>query len=121
IRTLEFVESDRIDVLGKKEDVSSRQVPVSVANPKAAVFNTVVDVFVRIGEKRVERTFKLIVPGVPAKTATFTLYGPKTLLIKTRPDGFKLERDPENSDALPRLIVPAELQDVVEVRNLTVR
>jgi YbbR domain-containing protein len=121
IRTLDFVESGKIDVTGKKDDVTARQVPISVANPKAGVFNTVVDVFISIGEKRVERTFSLIVPGSPARTATFTLFGPRTILTRARQEGFKLERDPENSDALPRLILPPELQDVVEVRDLTLK
>ena len=44
IKTLDFVETERIDLTGKKEEFTARQIPVSVSNPKAAVLNTVVDV-----------------------------------------------------------------------------
>jgi hypothetical protein len=121
ITTLEDVESGSVDIAGKKDDVTARQVPVGIANPKTTVFNTVVDVFVRIGEKRVERKFTLIVPGSPARVASFTLFGPKTLLARARSDGFKLERNPEDASELPRLIVPSELQGSVEVRDLTIK
>ena len=118
IKTLDFIETDNIDVAGKKEEFTARQIPVSVANPKAAVLDTVVDVVFRIGEKRVERQFTVPVAGSPGKTATFTIYGPRTLLAKARADAFKVETSPEGT---PQVVVPAELQDVVEIRKLNVR
>ena len=47
----------------KSREFTAAKMPVSVANPKAAVLNTVVDVYFRIGEKRVERVFSLPVSG----------------------------------------------------------
>lgn len=121
IRTLDFVETGTIDISGRKEDLTARQVPVSVANPKAAVLNTVVDVYFRIGERRVERRYSIAVPGSPTRTASFTIFGPRSLLSQTRPDAFKLvDIDPDQGDE-PRLILPPELQDRVEVRDLMIK
>lgn len=121
IKTLDFVETDMIDLSGRKEEFTARQVPVSVANPQAAVLNTVVDVYFRIGERRVERMYSIAVPGSPARIAAFTIFGPRTLLAQTRSDEFKFDVDDEDSDAEPRLMLPPDLQGRVEVRNLTIK
>ena len=86
------------------------------------MLNTVVDVYFRIGEKRGERAFTLPIIGEPGKTASFILYGPKTLLQKVRADQIKVEIYLNDSGEItPRVVVPTELQDVVEIRNLKVK
>ena len=122
LKTLAYVQTDKIDLAGKKEEFTANQIPVSVANPKAAVLNTVVDVFFRIGEKRVERSFSVPITGEPGKTASFVIYGPRTLLQKTRSDEFKVEMYlDDNGEEAPRIVLPAALQDFAEVRKLQIR
>ena len=41
LRTLDFIETDKIDISGQQTDFTARQIPVRVSNPKAAVLNTV--------------------------------------------------------------------------------
>lgn len=121
VRTLDFVQTDRIDLAGKKEDFTARQVPVRSPNPQAAVLNTFVDVLVRIGERRIERMFSVDVLARPDKTATFTLYGPRSVLAKARAELFVVEMvKGENGVETPHVILPTELQDVVEVRDLKI-
>lgn len=121
IRILEYVQTDRVDVGGKKEAFTARQVAVTSPNPKAAVLNTVVDVVFRIGEKRVERQFVIKVEDEPGKTARFALFGPKTLLGKLRPEEIKVEIYLDgNGEVLPRVILPDEMKDIFEVRELAV-
>jgi YbbR domain-containing protein len=115
-KKLDFVETDKIDLTGKKTEFTARQIAVSVANPNAAVLDTVVDVYFRIGEKRVERAFTVALSN--GKTASFTIYGPRTSLSKARADAFKVET---TSDGTPQVVVPAELQDLIEVRKVTVK
>src|SRR5438128_8562756 len=119
IGALIYVQTDKIDIAGKKEDFTAKQISVTAANPMAAVLNTVVDVYFRIGEKRIERAFTVPVSGLPGKTARFAIYGPRTLLSKAKADTFKVEMhlDHTGVDA-PQVILPAELQDLVEVRKL---
>ena len=122
IKTLDFVQTDKIDLSGKKDDFTANQIPVSVSNPKATVLNTVVDVFFRIGEKRLERSFSVPVTGETGKTANFVIYGPRTPLQKTRSDEFKVEMYlNDTGEVVPRVVLPAALQDFAEVRKLKIR
>ena len=121
IKTLDFVQTDKIDISNKKEEFTAKQIAVSVANPKAAVLNTVVDVFFRIGEKRVERSFSVPITGVPGKSVSFVIYGPRTLLAKARPDAFKVEMVlNDNGEEVPQVTLPPEFQEVAEIRKLKV-
>lgn len=121
MKTLEYVETDKIDISGKKEEFTARQIGVNSPDRKAAVLNTVVDVFFRIGERRVERSFTMPVTGLPGKTASFTVYGPKTLLAKARVEQFKVEMYLNDAgEEEPQVVLPAELQDLAEIRKLKV-
>lgn len=114
-KKLEFVETERIDLTGKRGEFTAKQIAVSVANPNAAVLDTVVDVNFRIGEKRVERSFTVPVTGISGRTVAFTIYAPRTLIIRTKPDAFKAEID---SDENPQITLPPELIDLAEIRKL---
>ena len=78
IKTLDSVGTDKIDLTGRDSDFTARQIAVNVANPKATVLDTVADVVFRIGEKRIERLFRVPVAGNEhaTKTATAVLFGP---------------------------------------------
>lgn len=118
ISTLDSVPTGALDISGAKADVTARQVPISVANTKAAVFNTVVDVTVRIGEKRIERTFILSVNG---KRLTAVLYGPRSLLLKMRAADLKVEIvKSDTGEDIPRLLMPETFRDNVEIRRLKI-
>ncbi len=119
VRILEYVETDRIDIADKKADFTARQVVVSSPNAQAAILNTVVDVVFRIGERRVERSFTVPVAGEPGKTASFTIFGPKTPLQKAVADDFKVEMSLDiNGDLKPQLIQPTTLEADSEIRRL---
>jgi len=118
LETLDFVETDKIDISGQEGDFTARQIPVRVSNPKAAVLNTVVDVFFRIGEKRVERPFKVPVMN-DSKEASFMVYGPKTMLQKTRPDEIKVEMVlGERGEEEPQVTLPSNLRDSSQIRSI---
>ena len=65
VRAMNSISTDPVDVSGKRDGFTLRQVAVRASSPKVAVNSTVVDVFVRIGEKRIERSFTLPAPGLP--------------------------------------------------------
>jgi YbbR domain-containing protein len=120
IDTLDFVETDKIDISGQDGDFTARQVPVRVSNPKAAVLNTVVDVFFRIGEKRVERPFKVPVMN-DNKEASFIVFGPKTLLQKARPEEIKVEMIlGDSGEEEPQVTLPANLRDSSQIRSIKI-
>jgi YbbR domain-containing protein len=119
IQAFDSVETAKIDVTGKKSDFTARQIGVNVANPKATVFNTVVDVFFRIGERRMTRAFTIPVTGLDGRTTSFIIYAPRTLLSQTKPEDFKVEMIlNDKGEEVPRVTLPPELRDVAEVRKV---
>jgi len=119
INTLEFVETAEIDLSDRREGFTARQVPVTLANQKAAVQTTVVDVAFRIGERRVERRFTMPVALYPDLRATFVLYGPRSILLRARADQLTVEYGTPG-DGTGRVILPPEWADQVEVRDLRI-
>jgi YbbR domain-containing protein len=117
VSTLSYVQTERIDLTDRREDLAAKQVAVTSPDPKAAVLNTFVDVNFRIGEKRLERMFSIAVAGMPETIATFGLYGPRSVLAGAKKDSLYVEM---NGDQ-PRVVLPAEWTDTVEVRDLTVK
>lgn len=121
VRILEYVQTDRIDVSDRKTDFTARQVAVSSPNPQAVVLNTVVDVVFRIGEKRIERTFAAPILGEAGKSATFTIFAPRTLLQKAKVEEFKVEMSlDDNGELFPTLTLPDDLKNVAEIRGIKV-
>ncbi len=119
VHTLEFVQTEPVNLAGKKDDYTARQVVVTSPNPQAAVLNTFVDVVYRIGERRVERMFTTDVLGHPDKRATFIVYGPRSVVAKLRAELLVVDmvRDDTGTDS-PRVLLPSDLKDQIEVREL---
>ena len=116
IRTLDFVHTEKIDVGGATQDLYVRQLPVSAPNPKAAVLNTVVDVAVRVGEKRIEKRFTVSSAG---RTVTAILFGPRSQLERLKPDDLRADITRSDSgDDTPHITLPAAFEDSVEVRSV---
>ncbi len=122
LKLLQAVSTDPITVDGRKADFTERQVKIKVAAENMTVSDTVVDVTVRIGERRIEKTFTVPLTGVTgSKKATVILYGPKTLIDAIRPDTLKVEMvKPDIGPDTPRLITPGELAESIEVRKIKV-
>lgn len=120
VEPLAYLQTDNIDLTGHKEDFAAHQVPVIVSDRNATVLNTVVDVFVRIGERRVERSFNLPIADQPGRSARVTLFGPRTLLSKMRSDAITIDTsiDSTGDDAL-NVILPQDLDQVIEIRKVT--
>ncbi len=114
VNAIDELLTDKIPLEGRREDFTARQITVSAANNKVTITNTVVDVFVRIGEKRIERAISIPIPGQPGKTATATLYGPKTIITKLKPADIKVEIVKNESDTDT---VKFDLPPEIEVRN----
>lgn len=122
VNGIEFVQTAKIDIAGKTAEFTAKQIPVNSPDPKTAVLNTVVDVFFRIGERRIERTFNLPVSDLPGKTASFVVYGPRTLLTKAKAEDFKVEMYlNDNGEEQPRVVSPAELQNLSEIRKINIK
>lgn len=121
MKTLEFVRTDRIDIGGRKTEFTASQVAVITPQPMAALLNPVVDVQVRIGERRIERSFTMPVSG-GSGTVTFTLYGPRTVIARTRSEDLRVEMYlNDNGEEEPRVILPGDAENVVQVKNISLK
>lgn len=120
LKTLDAISTDPISVDGKKDDLIARQVPIGVSNAKSIIYDTVVDVTIRIGEKRREQTYVLPASQQTGeKKAAVTLYGPKTALSKIRPVDIKIEMIKNDMGGeIPQAILKPEFADVVEVKKV---
>ena len=121
VNALENVITDKIDLAGRREDFTARQVQVNSPN-QAAILNTVVDVFFRIGEKRIERSITVPVTGMPGRYVSFAIFGPRSQVQRARSEDFVAALKMSGSgDLTPTIVTPPELVDSVEVRRVTLR
>ena len=119
VDSMDSVSTDAVDVTEKRDGFTAHQVAVRASSPKVAVYSTVVDVFVRIGEKRIERSFTLPAPGLPGKTISFSVFGPKTALTKAKAEDFKVVIALNDSgEEAPQITLPASLADLSELRKV---
>ena len=116
--SIESIPTSPVDIGGAKSDISAKQVPININNPKVAVFNTVVDVSIIVGEKRIERGFDLV---SGTKRIHAVLFGPRSLLIKARAADFKVDISKgTDGNEIPRLTLPDALLDTVEIRSIKI-
>lgn len=118
IRGLTSVPTDKIDIADKQSDFIARQVPFSLANPKATVLESVADVAFRIGERRVEKTFSVPVTG-SNRRAQVVLFGPRSLIEGTFPADLRVEIS--DSTDKPSVTLPDQLGGRVEVRRTRIQ
>jgi YbbR domain-containing protein len=120
VKSLDSISTEKINVENRRDSFSARQVGLNILNPNVTVLDGIVDVAFRIGEKRIERMFV-----VPVKTenetrrVTVVLFGVRSVLENLSAEDLQiyLSRS-ETGETIPQLILPAELQDKIEVRQL---
>lgn len=123
ITSIDYISTEKIDLKDQRGDFTAQQVPLNVTNSKIAIIDeTTVNVFFRIGEKRIERLF--IVPlttGGEKRTATVVLYGARTLLNNIKGEDLQVEvvQSESGEDSL-RLVLPNSLQGNAEIRKLQI-
>ncbi len=120
MKTLDFVLTDKISIEGRTEDFTAKQVPLGVSNPKATVFNTVVDVALRIGEKRSVQTYNVTqTTAGQAKRYIVALFAARSVLPKIRAADIKVEIVKNaDGDDVPQVVLPPEFASLVEIRSV---
>jgi YbbR domain-containing protein len=119
IRSLDQISTEKIDLGGKSIDFTSRQVSLVVLSPKVKLIDTIVDVLIRIGEKRVERLYLIpLFADESGRTAKIVLYGPRSVFENLANDSIRVEAV-KNDAGEPAISVtlPSEIQDRVEIRE----
>lgn len=119
IKSLNFVSTEKINIENRTADFAEKQVALSVSNPKATLLDTAVDVFFRIGEKRVEKSFTISVKDEEkTKNVKVTLYGAQSLLQNL--DAKKLQVSIVKTEAgseAAQVSLPDELQGKIQIKE----
>ncbi|MBE7517532.1 MAG: hypothetical protein HS105_13145 [Chloracidobacterium sp.] len=110
--------TDKISLDGRDQDLIARQIPITSPDNRITIYNTVVDVSFKIGEKRVEHTFTVPASEAVPKAVSVTLYGPKSILAKLRTSEIKVEpvRGDQDREVM-HVVLPADLVDIIEVKR----
>src|SRR5436305_7107637 len=119
--TLNSLPTGAVDISGSKNNVTARQVPININNPRVTIISdSVVDVTVAIGEKRIERMFTLTT--ATGKRVNATLYGPKSVIAKLKTTDLKLDISKgDNGTDVPQLTLPESAKSTVEIRDIKIR
>lgn len=118
MRSLASVSTDKIDLTNRAGDFTATQVSVNVTNSKATLLEPLVDVTFSIGEKRIERTYRVQVRDDPSRRVTVVLFGGRSLFEGVQDDDIFVEmsRDAAGKEQ-PVVILPPSLAGSVEIRR----
>lgn len=116
VKSLDSISTEKINIEGLKENHFARQVGLNVVNPKITLLDTIVDVNLRIGEKRAERVFVIPHKTEFSKSVTVVINGARSIVEKIKPEDLTVEivKDEFGEDSA-RAIFPEELQNKVEI------
>jgi hypothetical protein len=120
VRALDSISTEKISLENQRANFTARQVELNVVNPKIRLLDTIVDVTFNIGEKRLEAVFSVPYEneGV-ARKARVILFAPNSILEQIKPEDLIVEQSRnEAGEIKPNVILPADLQNKVEVRNV---
>ena len=118
VRSLDSVSTEKINIDSRNADFTARQVELNLVNPKVTLLDTIVDVFFKIGEKRVEKLYFVPLKTEKGnKTATVILYGARSILESLRPENLRVEiAKTDTGENFLHLILPGEMNDKVEIK-----
>jgi YbbR domain-containing protein len=125
VEALDRVPTEKINLENLTGDTIVRQVTVDLLDPKVTVLDAVVDVALRIGEQREEKTFAGVAVreanGARAmpETATVTLYGALSVLEQIKPEDLFIQLTVEQDGSItPNLILPTNAAGKIETRSI---
>ncbi len=120
IDSIDHILTEKIDLKDHKTDFTAQQVPLRVENSRISVIDeTSVNVFFRIGERRIERIFFVPISNDSKKrTAEIRLYGVISLLRPLRIEEVKAKivKFDSGSESIA-VELPPELQESITVRE----
>ncbi len=122
VKSLDSVSTEKVNVDNRQADFTAQQVELNLVNPKVTLLDTVVSVSFKIGEKRGEKLYSVPVKMEnQSKTATVVLYGARSVLESVKTENLQVEifRNEAGENSL-RLILPADVQDQVEIKKLKI-
>lgn len=123
IRSLDAISTEKVNLDSANESFVARQVGLNVVNPKVTLLDTSVDIAFRIGEKRMERLMTVSAQAdAQTKHVSLALYGARSVLEKLTVEqiGATLVKN-ENGEYVPQIVLPPDIQNQVEIKNVKIK
>jgi YbbR domain-containing protein len=125
VNELQKALTETIPLEGRTESFAIAQTAIDITDQKVDVIDTIVNVYLEIGEQRIEKSFAGVAvressTGAAARpeTASVTVYGARSAIEKLRSEEMQLALDVSEDGAItPRLVLPPDMQGRVELRS----
>jgi YbbR domain-containing protein len=124
LNVLQKAPTEMISLDGRKESFTLPQVEIEIADRKIDLIEGAVSVTFEIGEDRVEKSFTGVQVSASdgtqmrPETVSVTVYGERSAINQLSAENIKLVLDiAQDGSFAPRLELPAELKDRVELRS----
>lgn len=118
VRAVESVSTEKISVENREESFTAQNVSLNVINPKIRTLETEVNVNVIIGEKRIEKVFRVPYEEKGIKQiASVTLFAPQSMLEDLQVADLKIKK--EAGQAV--VILPQPLEDKIQVKSIKLK
>jgi YbbR-like protein len=119
VKSLDSILTEKISLENRKTDFISKQIGLNLVNSKVTMLDSIVDVSVEIGEKRIERTFRVAPKtGIEMAVVSVVLLAPRSILDKIKPEDIQITLENSSGKFKPVATLPAELQDFVEIKSV---
>jgi YbbR domain-containing protein len=125
VEALDRISTEKINLENLTGDTVVRQVTVDLLDPQVTVLDAVVDVALKIGEQREEKSFAGVAVretnGARAlpETATVTLFGTRSALEQIKPEDLLIQLTIEQDGSItPNLVLPSGMSGKVETRSI---
>jgi YbbR domain-containing protein len=125
LKEVQKAPTETISVDGRNETFTAPRVSIAILDEKLDIAESLVDVVVTIGEKRIEKSFENVpLPSrknsTKSQTATVILLGPPQLLQQLEAEDITLVTETRSSgEGMPKLQLPPTLQDHVTLVSIT--
>jgi len=124
INELQKALTETIPLEGRKESFAVAQTAIDIPDPKVDVIDTIVNVYLEVGEQRIEKTLTGVAVresgGASARpeTASATIFGARSVIEQLRAQDIQIILDVSEDGAItPRLSLPPGLETQVELRS----
>jgi YbbR-like protein len=120
VKSLDSISTEKISLENRKTDFVAKQLGLNLVNSKVTMLDSIVDVTVKIGEKRVERTFRVTPKtGIEMTVLNVVLLGTHSILDKIKPEDIQINLEKSvDGKLVPTAILPFELQGKVEIKSI---
>jgi YbbR-like protein len=120
VKSLDSISTEKISLENRNSNFVAKQIGLNLVNSKVTVLDSIVDVSVKLGEKRTERLITVETKHEnELKTFNVVLLAPRSVLDKIKSEDIQitLGTSPDGK-LIPTAVLPAELQNLVEIKSI---